>query len=157
MPRQSNFFIFMQFLAKNMPNNIALTPFPLGVCAPSHLGKILNPPLLHMMRFLPPANEVCEGYVFTPVCQSFCSWGGGVVVSQHALQVVSQHALQQVSGWGGVVSQHALQVCRPTPKGEVEGDLARGDLQAYTEGGFQAHTRGRGGACSGGACCGDPL
>ena len=29
---------------------------------------------------LPPANEVCEGYVgyvFTPVCQSFCSQGGG--------------------------------------------------------------------------------
>ena len=25
---------------------------------------------------LPPANEVCEGYVFTPVCQSFCSPGG---------------------------------------------------------------------------------
>ena len=37
--------------------------------------------------FLPPANEVCEGYVFTPVCHSV----------QHALQVVSQHALQQVS------------------------------------------------------------
>ena len=28
--------------------------------------------------FLPPANEVCEGYVFTPVCQSFCSRGRGV-------------------------------------------------------------------------------
>ena len=25
---------------------------------------------------LPPANEVCKGYVFTPVCQSFCSQGG---------------------------------------------------------------------------------
>ena len=51
--------------------------------------------------FLPPANEVCEGYVVTLVCQSFYSVG--VVVSQHALQVVSQHALQQVSGrgWGG--------------------------------------------------------
>ena len=23
--------------------------------------------------FLPPANKVCEGYVFTPDCQSFCS------------------------------------------------------------------------------------
>ena len=30
--------------------------------------------------YLPPANEVCEGYVFTPVCQSFCSQGGGVCV-----------------------------------------------------------------------------
>ena len=27
------------------------------------------------ISLLPPANEVCEGYVFTPVCQSFCSWG----------------------------------------------------------------------------------
>ena len=26
---------------------------------------------------LPPVNEVCEGYVFTPVCQSFCSQRGG--------------------------------------------------------------------------------
>ena len=25
---------------------------------------------------LPPANKICEGYVFTPVCQSFCSQGG---------------------------------------------------------------------------------
>ena len=30
--------------------------------------------------FLPPANEVCEGYVFTPVSQSFCSQGGACVV-----------------------------------------------------------------------------
>ena len=32
--------------------------------------------------FLPPTNEVCEGYVFTPVCQSFCSQG--VFASVHA-------------------------------------------------------------------------
>ena len=31
---------------------------------------------VHNSIFLPPANEVCEGYVFTPVCQSFCSQGG---------------------------------------------------------------------------------
>ena len=30
--------------------------------------------------FSPPANVVCEGYVFTPVCQSFCSQGGVCVV-----------------------------------------------------------------------------
>ena len=41
-----------------------------------------NPSTFHSWKmiptfFLPPANEVCEGYVFTPVCQSFCSWGGG--------------------------------------------------------------------------------
>ena len=28
------------------------------------------------MSLLPPSNEVCEGYVFTPVCQSFRSQGG---------------------------------------------------------------------------------
>ena len=28
--------------------------------------------------FLPLANEVCEGYVFTPVCQSFCSQGWSI-------------------------------------------------------------------------------
>ena len=27
-------------------------------------------------QLLLPSNEVCEGYVFTPVCQSFCSQGG---------------------------------------------------------------------------------
>ena len=45
--------------------------------------------------FLPPANEVCEGYVFIRVCHSVRG-----VLSQHALQVVSQHALQQVSRGG---------------------------------------------------------
>ena len=32
---------------------------------------------MHVLRvLLLPANEVCEGYVFTPVCQSFRSKGG---------------------------------------------------------------------------------
>ena len=31
---------------------------------------------MSLSTLLPPANEVCEGYVFTPVCQSFCSRGG---------------------------------------------------------------------------------
>ena len=29
-----------------------------------------------------PPNEVCEGYVFTPVCQSFCSQLGGGIHGQ---------------------------------------------------------------------------
>ena len=45
-------------------------------------------------------NEVGARLCFY-TCLWFCSQGG-VVVSQHALQVVSQHALQQVSGGGGV-------------------------------------------------------
>ena len=34
-------------------------------------------------KIITPANEVCEGYVFTPVCQSFCSRGGCVVGGMH--------------------------------------------------------------------------
>ena len=71
---------------------------------------------------------------------------GGGVTSQHALQVVSQHALQQVSRGGGIPAcladfQAHIQggslggsgrgVSRPTPKGEVEGDL----VQAHSQGG----------------------
>ena len=33
---------------------------------------------------LPPANQVCEGHVFIPVCQSFCSQGGAGSASVHA-------------------------------------------------------------------------
>ena len=29
--------------------------------------------LSNVTMFLPPVNEDCEGYIFTPVCQSFCS------------------------------------------------------------------------------------
>ena len=29
-----------------------------------------------VIMLLLPANEICEGYVFTPVCQSFCSREG---------------------------------------------------------------------------------
>ena len=103
---------------------------------------------------LPPANEVCEGYIFTCVCPR-----GGGVVSQHALQVskgcVSQHALQ-------VVSHHALQVSRgvypsmpcrfpgPHPRGSLRGlagggvsrPTLMGGLQVYTWGGFSRHTWG---------------
>ena len=61
---------------------------------------------------------------------------GGLVVSQHTLQVVSQHALQQ----GGVLSQHALQVVS-------QHALQQGDTCSW------------GGACWG-VCsqgvCGDP-
>ena len=68
----------------------------------------------------------------------------GGVLSQHALQVVSQHELQQVSRGGAIPACIAggtpaclaagLQgkgVSRPTPKGEVEGDL----VQAHRGGG----------------------
>ena len=79
---------------------------------------------------LPPANEVCEGCVFTPVSHSV-----------HRMEMVSQHALQvsrptsrggiEGSGWG---------VSRPTPRGRLRGLAGgspgpdRGDLQAHTWG-----------------------
>ena len=34
------------------------------------LAEVLDLPLISLMEYLPPANEVCEGYVFTPVCHS---------------------------------------------------------------------------------------
>ena len=40
--------------------------------------SILNGPN-KFIQLLPPANVVCEGYVFTPVCQSFCSQGGSTL------------------------------------------------------------------------------
>ena len=57
----------------------------------------------------------------------------GGVLSQHALQVVSQHALQgfQVHTQGGSLGGSGQGgVSRPTPKGEVEGDL----VQAHSQG-----------------------
>ena len=68
------------------------------------------------------------------------------MLSQYALQVVSQHALQQVSrgsgipaclaGFqahtqGGSLGGSGWGVSKPTPKGEVEGDL----VQAHSQGG----------------------
>ena len=63
---------------------------------------------------LPPANEVCEGYVFTRVCLST----------------------------GGVGIPACLAGFQPTPKGEVEGSGLGWDLQAHTQGGLQVHTQG---------------
>ena len=85
-----------------------------------------------------------QSNIFAPVCHSVHRG----VLSQHALQVVSRHALQQVSGGGVVVSQHALQVSRPTPKGEVEGNQAwgvsrptpKGEVQGIWPGGVSRPT-----------------
>ena len=63
---------------------------------------------------LPPANEVCEGYVFTRVCLST-----GGVVSQHALQVSSPHPGGKLRGlaWGGISRPTPRGVSRSTPRG----------------------------------------
>ena len=68
-----------------------INSFALFDCYSAHLNEIRLLPFFMYYRkirmfvvpcelsphFLPPANEVCEGYVFTPVCQSFCSRGEG--------------------------------------------------------------------------------
>ena len=89
--------------------------------------------------YLPPANEVWGKVIFSEVCVKN-SVHGGVLVSQHALQVVSQHALQvsrptQFRGmWpGGGLQTHTQgrswggsgwEVFRPTPGGSVPGGTA---------------------------------
>ena len=69
------------------------------------LSRQLPPdnPFVSAGQLLPPANEVCEGYVFTRVCLS--TGGGG------GLQVHTQGEVEG-SGWGVGVS-------RPTPEGWV--------------------------------------
>ena len=44
--------------------------------AHSYRAKAEAKIVFDVCHLLPPANEVCDGYVFTPVCQSFCSQGG---------------------------------------------------------------------------------
>ena len=81
---------------------------------------------LKSVASLPPANEVCEGYVFTRVCLAT----GGPWYPSMPCRWVSRHALQVSGG----VSQHALQVSRPTPKGELEGS-GQGRVSRPTPGG----------------------
>ena len=96
---------------------------------------------VHGFTYLPPANKVCEGYVFMPVCQSFCSQGVGCGYP-------SMHCMWYPS----------MQVSRPTPMGEVEGFGWGGSPDSHLEGSwgvwpggvsrphpgvcFQAHTQG---------------
>ena len=53
---------------------------------------------------LPPANEVCGGYVFTPVCQSFCSQGGGGIPARITCGIpaclAGPQAHTQEGSWG---------------------------------------------------------
>ena len=69
--------------------------------------------------------------MFLHVCA--CPQG---VLSQHALQVVSQHALQvsRPTPRGEVEGNLAGGISRPTTKGEVEGDLVRGSPDPHSRG-----------------------
>ena len=70
-----------------------------------------------MYTFLPPANEVCEGYVFTPVCHSV-----------HRRGVSRPRGEVGWSGWGGCLGPDPGGgwgsdggVSRPRPKGKIGG------------------------------------
>ena len=70
--------------------------------------------------FLPPVNEVCEGYVFTRVCQSFCCrW-----YPRMPCRSPGPHPGENLRSlaWGESPGPHL------------------GGLQAHHQGGLQAHT-----------------
>ena len=88
---------------------------------------------------LPP--EVCEGYVFTPVCQSFCSQGRGWYPSMHC-RSPGPHPGGKLRdlAWGspgphpgGSPDPHRGGVSRHTPRG-VSRPTPGGSLQAHTWG-----------------------
>ena len=102
--------------------------------------------------FLPPATEVCEGYVFTHVCQSFCSLGGGALQAHTQGEVEGYgwgRGLQghtQGAGWG-VWWGRGLQAYIRGFGGGLAGGISRPTLgvegaQAHTQGVAQAHTWG---------------
>ena len=97
---------------------------------------------------IPPANEVCEGYVFTRVCLSTgegwypsmpCrSRGGGIPAYLVGLQAQTWGRLRGLArGVSRPTPRGRLRVLtrgvsRPTPRGEVEGS-GQGGLQAHTQ------------------------
>ena len=78
------------------------------------------------LAFLPPANEVCEGYVLTPICQSFCSQEGGGIPACLAAGLrgcipACLAGFQAHTQPGGKLRGLARGVSRITSKGKVEG------------------------------------
>ena len=76
---------------------------------------------------LPPATKLGQGYIFTRVCDSVHGGDGIPACIAGGIPACLAAGLQ------GGGSQHALQVSRPTSRGEVEGDVTRGGLQAHTQ------------------------
>ena len=105
------------------------TSYPLGVNIQGTLC------LLVVNYYLTPANEVCEGYVFTCVCHSVRR--GWVSRPRPRVEV-------KVSGWG---------VSRPT-LGGVQAYSRGGGVQAHTEGGGVSQHALRQTPPADGYCCG---
>ena len=96
--------------------------------------------VLRYLIFLPPANEVCEGYVFTCVCLSTggCAWQGACVHGRGACMcgrgacMVGGHVWQgDVHGKGGM---HGKGVCMAGGACMAGGHVWQGGM---------AHTPGR--------------
>ena len=77
-----------------------------------------------LQSLLPPANEVCEGYVFTPLCQLFCSQGGVCSWGVSAPGGVGSPG----SHLGGGLQAHTWGVSRPTPGGGLSQHALRQTL-----------------------------
>ena len=105
------------------------------------------------MKLLPPANEVCEGYVFTGVCLSTGGEGECVVALGGCVVAPGVHAWLL---WGGMRGC-SLGVCVVAPGGHTW--LLRGGMHGCSLGGVCGCSRWacvvapRGVCgCSGGAC-----
>ena len=101
----------------------------------------------HVLLLLPPANEVCEGYVFTGVCLSTgCVCVGGVwqggVHGRGVCMVGGMHGRGCVAG-GMCGRGHAWQWV-----GGIHGGVVHGRGHAWWE------VRGRGGVHGRGGMCG---
>ena len=70
MGKQLEYFLFKKELMV-----FSHWPIPIPTPTQTHCVGMCG----HTIRanfLLPPASKVCKGYVFTPVCKSFCSQGG---------------------------------------------------------------------------------
>ena len=113
---------------------------------------------IHGFTYLPPANKVCEGYVFTPVCQSFCPQGVGWGYPSMHCRWYSSMPCRSPGGssgphLGGELRGLARGVSRLTPRGKLRG-LAWGVSRPHPGGCFQAHTQGVSRPTPGGVCRG---
>ena len=91
--------------------------------------------LSSLLSFLPPANEVCECYVFTPVCQSFCSWGGACVAGVCMTGGVHGrgHTWQEGGAWqGGACMPCHYEILRDTVNERAVGILLECILVFYS-------------------------
>ena len=94
--------------------------------------------------YLPPANEVCEGYIFTGVCLStggactargacvvgMCVAGGACVAGGHAWSGVRDW-WGGLCGWGGVHGWGRAWYARPPPHTMRYGRSMRGRYASY--------------------------